>query len=181
MPRAGRCRWQCLPRPESRRGRSAAGRHRDCHGEAAGRSVGLSATDNLRRDRTPRILPIPARYAAGTPPCQALLLAAGQAGGWVTWATQARLVMDPDGPIRGHGPWAPSVVRDHANGAPGDESHCTRAPHAKSVCQVLLSDPGTGRAGAQCARAAPRGLGREAGWRVKVRVLVKVAVGSLGC
>ena len=95
----------------------------------------------------------------------------------MTWVAQARLVMDPADLIWGHGPWAPSVVQDHANGAPGAESHCKRVPHARSVCQVLLSD--SDRPGA--VRGRPPGPGTEAGWRVKVRVPVKVAVGSLGC
>jgi hypothetical protein len=77
----------------------------------------------------------------------------------VTWVAQARLVMDPADLIWGHGPWAPSVVQDHANGAPGAESHCTRAPHARSVCQVLLSD--SDRPGA--VRGRPPGGAKLAG------------------
>jgi hypothetical protein len=83
------------------------------------------------------------------------------------------IARDPAGAraIWGHGPWAPSVVQDsghwHANGARGAELHCT--------CLRLPV-----RFLARTGRCAP--LRREAGWRVKVRVLVKVAVhGEIGC
>ena len=94
----------------------------------------------------------------------------------MTWVTQARLVTGPAGAraIWGHGPWAPSVVQDlghwHANGgARGAESQCT-CPTGRLPDRFL----------ARTGRCAP--LRRKAGWRVKVRVLVKVAVhGEIGC
>ncbi len=67
VPLAGRCRWQleCPPRPEPRRGRSAAGRHCHCHVEAPARrtfcwSIGLSGWQFAPRPRSDSESPIPA-------------------------------------------------------------------------------------------------------------------------
>jgi hypothetical protein len=103
VPLAGRCRWQCPPRPEPRRGRSAAGRHCHCHVEAPARrtfcwSIGHSGWQFAPRPRSDSESPIPAS-ADPRAVCSGHSAGPGSevTGGWVTWVTQARLVTGPAG------------------------------------------------------------------------------------